>query len=94
MPHVATSPAELMSTISAAAHLDGERLVIDDDKAFRDADLPGVRDLASDSQHDSERLLGNQVPQTVALAHQAIEMSSEESPLDAALRRVLRVMKV
>jgi fructose/tagatose bisphosphate aldolase len=43
MPHVATSPAELMSTIGAAAHLDGERLVIDDEKAFRDA---AIRDLA------------------------------------------------
>jgi fructose/tagatose bisphosphate aldolase len=43
MPHVATSPAELMSTIGAAARLDGERLVIDDEKAFRDA---AIRDLA------------------------------------------------
>jgi cell division protein FtsA len=30
----------------------------------------------------------------MALAHQAIEMSAPESPLDAALRRVLRQMKV
>lgn len=30
----------------------------------------------------------------MALAHQAIEMSAEEAPLDAALRRVLRQMKV
>ena len=43
MPHVATSPAELMSTIGAAAHLDGERLVIDDESAFRDT---AIRDLA------------------------------------------------
>ena len=43
MPHVATSPAELMSTIGAAAHLDGERLVIDDERAFRDT---AIRDLA------------------------------------------------
>ncbi len=30
----------------------------------------------------------------MALAHQAIEMSAPESPMDAALRRVLRQMKV
>jgi hypothetical protein len=30
----------------------------------------------------------------MALAHQAIEMSAAESPLDGALRRVLRQMKV
>ena len=43
MPHVATSPADLMTTIAAAAHIDGGRLVIDDEKAFRDA---ASRDLA------------------------------------------------
>ena len=30
----------------------------------------------------------------MALAHQALEMSAPESPLDAALQRVLRQMKV
>ena len=30
----------------------------------------------------------------MALAHQALEMSAPEAPLDAALRRVLRQMKV
>ena len=43
MPHVATSPADLMSTIAVSAHLDGGRLVIDDEKAFRDV---ATRDLA------------------------------------------------
>ena len=43
MPHVATSPTDLMTTIGAAARLDGDRLVIDDERAFRDA---AVRDLA------------------------------------------------
>jgi fructose-bisphosphate aldolase, class II len=43
MPHVATSPADLMTTIGGAAHLDGDRLVIDDEGAFRDA---ASRDLA------------------------------------------------
>ena len=43
MPHVATSPADLIETITGAAHLDGDRLVIDDEKAFRDT---AIRDLA------------------------------------------------
>jgi fructose/tagatose bisphosphate aldolase len=43
MPHVATSPADLLTTIGAAAHLDGDRLVIDDERAFRDT---VIRDLA------------------------------------------------
>ena len=43
MPHVATSPADLLETIRPVAHLDGERLVIDDERAFRDAT---IRDLA------------------------------------------------
>ena len=43
MPHVATSPADLMTTIGGAAYLDGGRLVIDDEMAFRDV---ASRDLA------------------------------------------------
>src|SRR6187549_3744332 len=43
MPHVATSPTDLLAAIAGGAHLDGERLVIDDEAAFRDA---GIRDLA------------------------------------------------
>ncbi len=43
MPNVATSPADLLAAIAGSAHLDGERLVIDDEAAFRDA---GIRDLA------------------------------------------------
>ena len=43
MPHVATSPADLIETITGAAHLAGDRLVIDDEKAFRDT---AIRDLA------------------------------------------------
>ncbi len=35
MPHVATSPTDLLETIRPAAHLDGDRLVIDDEAAFR-----------------------------------------------------------
>jgi fructose/tagatose bisphosphate aldolase len=43
MPHVATSPADLLTALGASARLDGERLVIDDDAAFRDG---AIRDLA------------------------------------------------
>ena len=43
MPHVANSPSDLLEALSAIAHLDGDRLVIDDERAFRDT---GIRDLA------------------------------------------------
>ena len=43
MPTVATSPTDLLATLAGSAHLDGERLVIDDEAAFREA---GIRDLA------------------------------------------------
>jgi cell division protein FtsA len=44
---------------------------------------------------DATKLLVDQQDVTpLALAHQAIELQSEEDPLDAALRRVLRAMKV
>ncbi len=43
MPHVATSPTDLLETIQPAAHLDADRLVIDDEAAFRSA---AIRDLA------------------------------------------------
>jgi fructose/tagatose bisphosphate aldolase len=43
MPSVATSPTDLLAAIAGSAHLDGERLVIDDEAAFRDAD---IRELA------------------------------------------------
>jgi fructose/tagatose bisphosphate aldolase len=43
MPHVATSPADLLAALRGAAHLDGDRLVIDDEAAFRDG---GIRGLA------------------------------------------------
>ena len=43
MPHVATSTADLLTTIRAAAHLDGDVLVIDDEAAVRST---AIRDLA------------------------------------------------
>src|SRR5829696_2057618 len=35
MPYVATSPADLLARLSGIAHLDGHRLVIDDEARFR-----------------------------------------------------------
>src|SRR3954451_15357519 len=43
MPHVATSPADLLAVLSASAHLEGDALVIDDEAAFRDT---GIADVA------------------------------------------------
>ena len=43
MPHVAATPADLLARLGDAAHLDGERLVVDDPTAFR-GDV--IRDLA------------------------------------------------
>jgi fructose/tagatose bisphosphate aldolase len=43
MPHVATSPADLLATIHQSAHVEGDRLVIDDETAFRGT---AIRDLA------------------------------------------------
>ena len=43
MPHVATSPADLLEAMRGAAHLDSDRLVIDDEAAFRQT---AIRDLA------------------------------------------------
>jgi fructose/tagatose bisphosphate aldolase len=42
MPHVAANPADLLSRLGDSAHVDGQRLVIDDPAAFR-ADV--VRDI-------------------------------------------------
>jgi fructose/tagatose bisphosphate aldolase len=43
MPHVAGSAAELLTTLTDSAHLEADRLIIDNEAAFRDR---GVRDLA------------------------------------------------
>ncbi len=42
-PTVAGSPAALLELLRGTAHVDGERLVIDDERAFRDR---GIRDVA------------------------------------------------
>ncbi|MEA2619344.1 MAG: hypothetical protein QOC97_117, partial [Chloroflexota bacterium] len=43
VPHVATSPADLLDVLGGGVHLDGDRLAIDDETVFRDS---GIRDLA------------------------------------------------
>jgi fructose/tagatose bisphosphate aldolase len=43
MPHVAATASDLLSRLANAAHVDGERLMVDDEPAFR-ADV--IRDLA------------------------------------------------
>lgn len=43
MPHVASSPADLIETLRGAARIADERLVIDDEATFRDT---AIRDLA------------------------------------------------
>jgi fructose/tagatose bisphosphate aldolase len=43
MPHVATSIADLLATVAGAAHVEGDRLVIDDEARFR---ADAIRDLA------------------------------------------------
>jgi fructose-bisphosphate aldolase, class II len=39
MPHVATSPSDLLGRLTPAARLVGDRLVVDDEKAFRSATI-------------------------------------------------------
>ena len=68
MPHVATSPGDLLDTIRPTAHLDGERLVIDDAPAFRDA---GIRDLAWTAAFSSD-------DSTVAAAQWLVWEASQE----------------
>ncbi len=43
MPTVATSPSALLKALAGVAHVDGDRLVVDDESAFRG---DGIRDLA------------------------------------------------
>jgi galactokinase len=44
--------------------------------AFRDADSDALGRLAADSQHDAHELLGNQIPETIALAELAREIGA------------------
>ena len=53
MPHVATSPADLLETIRPAAHLDGDLLVIDDERAFRSTAIADLAWTAAFSTDDA-----------------------------------------
>jgi fructose/tagatose bisphosphate aldolase len=51
MPHVASSPADLLAHLEGVAHVDGDRLVIDDEARFRSetaADLAWTAAFATD----------------------------------------------
>ena len=54
MPHVATSPTDLLADLAGTAHLDGERLVIDDEAAFRDDRHPRLAWTAAFSTDDAD----------------------------------------
>src|SRR5678815_5175576 len=70
MPHVAETVPELLERLGAAAHLDGERLLIDDEAAFRGnvvrdviwtatfADEGPVVDVARWLIHEAAQVLG------------------------------------
>jgi galactokinase len=45
-------------------------------QAFRDADTDTLGQLSADSQRDAHELLGNQIPETIALAHLAREVGA------------------
>jgi fructose/tagatose bisphosphate aldolase len=68
MPTVATSPADLLAALSGTAHLDDERLVIEDETAFRDA---GIRDLAWTAAFSDDDA-------TTAAAHWLVWEASQE----------------
>src|SRR4051812_20931727 len=53
MPHVATSPADLLAAISGSAHLEDETLVIDDEAAFRDAGIAALAWTAAFTQDEA-----------------------------------------
>src|SRR5258705_13785834 len=68
MPTVATSPTELLAAIAGSAHLDGERLVIDDERAFRNT---GIRELAWTAAFSTDDA-------TTAAAHWLVWEASQE----------------
>jgi fructose/tagatose bisphosphate aldolase len=51
-PRVATSPGELLSSLSGTAHVDGDSLVIDDEAVFRDTGISDVVWSATFSEDD------------------------------------------
>jgi fructose/tagatose bisphosphate aldolase len=55
MPHVANSPADLIESIRGAARIDGDRLVIDDERTFRDTAIRDLAWTAAFSEDDTAR---------------------------------------
>ncbi|HEV8280249.1 MAG TPA: class II fructose-bisphosphate aldolase [Candidatus Limnocylindrales bacterium] len=55
MPHVATSPADLIETIRPAAHLDGDRLAIDAEGTFRNSAIEDLAWTAAFAEEDATR---------------------------------------
>src|SRR5262245_45947834 len=74
VPHVANSPSDLLDALSAVAHLDGDRLVIDDERAFRDT---GIRDLAWTAAFSTDEA-------TIAAAQWLVWEASQELGADSA----------
>jgi fructose/tagatose bisphosphate aldolase len=79
MPHVATSPADLIGTLRPAARLDGERLVIDDEASFRDS---AIRDLAWTAAFSTDE------PTTAAAQWLVWEASQELGALSASIHEL------
>ena len=73
MPHVATSTADLLSTIHPAAHLDGDVLVVDDEAAFRST---VIRDVAWTAAFSTEEATTAAAQWIVWEASEALEAQS------------------
>jgi len=68
MPHVAETVPDLLSRLGSAAHLDGDRLVVDDEAAVRDT---VIRDLAWTAAFASD-------PATIATAQWLVREAARE----------------
>ena len=77
MPDVATSPADLLTTIGAAAHIDGDRLIVDDERAFRDI---AIRDLAWTAAFSSDEVTTEAAQWIVWEASHALGRALGEHP--------------
>ena len=53
MPHVATSIADLVATLAGIAHVDGDRLVIDDERRFRSESAADLAWTAAFTEDDA-----------------------------------------
>jgi fructose/tagatose bisphosphate aldolase len=73
MPTVATSPADLIAGLAGAAHLEGERLTIDDESTFRGST---IRDLAWTAAFTTDDPTAEAARWLVQEASQALEAHS------------------